>query len=457
LCEGWDNPNVFTIAKLRSSGSENRKIQEVGRGLRLPFDENGRRISSEDFYLTYIIDYSERDFARKLVGEINADGGKLADGKITDNILEILVKSGYANEKNAAFFKLGGEGIVDSEKNIIDSDKLFALLPEDSGLKVKSGKITGDGLPQRPMVKLRKENFEKLRDLWKEVTKRYLLHFEELDKTELTKVLQTILLDDNVFTKPSVQIIEQFLQKDDEKVELRNSGFRSVTSDLGVISYGDFIKRLHGSTNLPLDFWHKNIVEARNGKETRKELFNIITLDNVVKKFKEKFEEIFAQKYDYSPLDFTANTSLFQSDGTSFVDELAQGLLGDKVASDFLDNNKFLYDKAVYDSEIEHEVLKIQPKNEIVVYGKLPKQSIKVPTYTGGTTSPDFVYAISKDNGQTINLHLIVETKSENLRMSDKVAVKAQEKLFKNIPNVEWRMETNVATFECDLKKLAGY
>lgn len=38
------NPNVFTIAKLRSSGSDNSKLQEVGRGLRLPVDENGNRI-----------------------------------------------------------------------------------------------------------------------------------------------------------------------------------------------------------------------------------------------------------------------------------------------------------------------------------------------------------------------------------------------------------------------------
>ena len=43
LKEGWDNPNVFTIAKLRSSGSDNSKLQEVGRGLRLPVVENGNR------------------------------------------------------------------------------------------------------------------------------------------------------------------------------------------------------------------------------------------------------------------------------------------------------------------------------------------------------------------------------------------------------------------------------
>ena len=60
LKEGWDNPNVFTIAKLRSSGSENSKLQEVGRGLRLPVDENGNRIANETFNLNYIVDRQDR-------------------------------------------------------------------------------------------------------------------------------------------------------------------------------------------------------------------------------------------------------------------------------------------------------------------------------------------------------------------------------------------------------------
>lgn len=74
LKEGWDNPNVFTIAKLRSSGSENSKLQEVGRGLRLPVDEYGNRVKDESFYLNYIVDFTERDFADRLVMEINEDG-----------------------------------------------------------------------------------------------------------------------------------------------------------------------------------------------------------------------------------------------------------------------------------------------------------------------------------------------------------------------------------------------
>ncbi len=47
LREGWDNPNVFQICKLRSSGSEISKLQEVGRGLRLPVNEYGNRVKDE--------------------------------------------------------------------------------------------------------------------------------------------------------------------------------------------------------------------------------------------------------------------------------------------------------------------------------------------------------------------------------------------------------------------------
>ena len=64
---------MFTIAKLRSSGSDNSKLQEVGRGLRLPVDENGNRISNEEFQLNYIVDFTEADFAQRLVDQINGE------------------------------------------------------------------------------------------------------------------------------------------------------------------------------------------------------------------------------------------------------------------------------------------------------------------------------------------------------------------------------------------------
>ncbi len=47
---------------------------------------------------------------------------------------------------------------------------------------------------------------------------------------------------------------------------------------------------------------------------------------------------------------------------------------------------------------------------EIIVYSKIPKSSIAIPTITGQSYSPDFMYVIKKDNGEKI-LNVIVETK----------------------------------------------
>ena len=44
LREGWDNPNVFQICTLKQSGSDIRKRQEVGRGLRLCVNQEGERM-----------------------------------------------------------------------------------------------------------------------------------------------------------------------------------------------------------------------------------------------------------------------------------------------------------------------------------------------------------------------------------------------------------------------------
>jgi len=459
LCEGWDNPNVFVIAKLRSSGSEIRKIQEVGRGLRLPFDETGSRVTperyNEDFRLTYIIDYSEKEFAKKLVGEINADGGKI-EGKITDDVLDILVKAGYAEDRDKAFGALLNAGIIDRNGEIKDNEKLLSLLPEESGIKVRNGVITGNEMPPPPKVRLNRDNFNKIRDLWDTVTKRYIIKFEKLGKDEIENLLTKIFSNNEYFITPVAEIKDEYIKKDGQTVSVEAGGYREVKSDINIINYGEFLKRLNKRTSLPPAMLHKTLSIARKGKNTSAELFNTNTLEKIIKVFESEFTEKYKQKFTYQSLDYTAQTSLFK-DG-DFVAELSQKYLGANVAKDVKhDKERYLYDKTVYDSEIEHEVLKITPPEQVVVYGKLPRESIKLPTYTGGTTSPDFVYTTRGQKSNDIYLHLVVETKSDNPRLSDNIAVAAQKKAFEYIgSNIKWELVTDVASFYNDLQKLSG-
>ncbi|RME19314.1 MAG: type III restriction-modification system endonuclease, partial [Bacteroidetes bacterium] len=92
LREGWDNPNIFQICKLRSSGSEISKLQEVGRGLRLPVNEFGNRVKDEQFYLHYFVDFTESDFVDKLVNEINQKSGAISIEQIPEKLSEQMIK-----------------------------------------------------------------------------------------------------------------------------------------------------------------------------------------------------------------------------------------------------------------------------------------------------------------------------------------------------------------------------
>jgi type III restriction enzyme len=74
LREGWDNPNVFQICTLREVGSELERRQQIGRGLRLPVNEQGERVHDEHLNrLTVIASESYKDFAAALQTEYEND------------------------------------------------------------------------------------------------------------------------------------------------------------------------------------------------------------------------------------------------------------------------------------------------------------------------------------------------------------------------------------------------
>jgi type III restriction enzyme len=76
LREGWDNPNVFQICTLNETKSAMKKRQEIGRGLRLPVDQDGKRVFDEAINRLYVMaNESYEDFARALQTEYEEDCG----------------------------------------------------------------------------------------------------------------------------------------------------------------------------------------------------------------------------------------------------------------------------------------------------------------------------------------------------------------------------------------------
>jgi len=79
LREGWDNPNVFNICTLSYSTSEIKKRQEIGRGLRLPVNQEGDRIQDREInLLTVVTNESYREYIEKLQTEFREEVGEEA-------------------------------------------------------------------------------------------------------------------------------------------------------------------------------------------------------------------------------------------------------------------------------------------------------------------------------------------------------------------------------------------
>ncbi len=76
LREGWDNPNVFQICNLREMSTERERRQTLGRGLRLPVNQDGLRVRDDSINKLYVFaNETYEDFARELQKEYEQDCG----------------------------------------------------------------------------------------------------------------------------------------------------------------------------------------------------------------------------------------------------------------------------------------------------------------------------------------------------------------------------------------------
>lgn len=116
-------------------------------------------------------------------------------------------------------------------------------------------------------------------------------------------------------------------------------------------------------------------------------------------------------------------------------EKIVQGTVGIIRDDSLFVPENFLYDKVVFDSPKEKDTVQRSNVDEVVVFGKIPRRSVQVPLYFGGTTSPDFMYVIKRDDKFEINF--IVETKDmdkeSSLRGSEKLRIASAKKFFEEL------------------------
>lgn len=432
LKEGWDNPNVFTITKLRSSGSENSKIQEVGRGLRLPVDENGNRISNEDFKLNYIIDFTEADFAEKLVKEINDE---LPKGfVITEERLQKVAEKLGLNSDDL-FTDLLIKKFIDRNKNVVieNSIPFFEEYP-DFATGLNTGKITDNNKGKELKVKIRPAQYNELKSLWEAINQKYLLFYDKIENDDYLKNELVGLFKKDVFIDVVISSSRQELNTSDDGLMTLNESSGIQYKIIKRLAYGEFLKRISKQTNIPILLLNQALMEYSVTNTIDEDKINEFSVANFVSKFNDWKTNNLAGRFSYGKTNIKLNaTALTFANGTPRA-EITQGIIGTK----FIEGNpseKYLYDRFAFDSPLEKNNI-LEQVQEVIVYGKIPRRSISIPTITGQSYSPDFMYVVKKADGNKI-LNIIVETKDvkneSDLRNIEAVKISCAKEFFKQL------------------------
>lgn len=482
LKEGWDNPNVFQICALKNvdSGSQTRRRQEVGRGMRLAVDKNGIRqdfeLMGEQVHdinvLTVIASESYEDFAKGLQSEIakslkdrtvKSDAkfflGKVLTNekgetlRLTDDDAKKLNKFLYKHDILDDDDKITPEGKALIEKNEIPvPENLVAYASAVSQLLQTV--YNGEGIKtedERKTISLSvNKNFAKkeFQELWKKISLKtvYEVQFdtEKLINESAIRLNADLHISERKYEIKTGEMgeLDKNLLKDGEAISVTKTDSKKLSSDLySEVAY-DIVGEIDALTNLK----RSTIVAIL--KKISPKTFALL------QKNPEEFIAKSAKLINETKASLIINNIAYHKTEESF-DAKTVFTNGKNVLRTEEILQKHIYDFLETDSKIEREFTKnLEQATEVVVYAKLPKGFyIATPV---ANYSPD--WAIVLDNERVKHIYFVAETKgsdNENdLRGIEKLKIHCAKEHFKTISNGEVKFDV-ISTYD-KLRDIAG-
>ncbi|MEI6280985.1 MAG: type III restriction-modification system endonuclease [bacterium] len=436
LREGWDNPNVFQICKLRSSGSDTSKLQEVGRGLRLPVNEYGNRVKDKQFYLNYFVDFTERDFVVQLKNEINENSGALSfadsPAKLDDNVIKKICEV-YQKSEDELLEELDSASVINRSNQFKENG--FEYIKGHFPLifdGISSNKIRLSS-ELKKTVKVRTEKYPALKELWEKLNEKVVLEYKIDSEKDYLQLLKNFFKDSSESLTISGIV--------DKEYKLVFEGGNAVVNDavgissktkgsVSTMSYADFLKQLSQAL-------HTNLKTLHTALSTVKlDINNYLTV-STIRTLKQRFDNYLTYNaidkfgIEYQSVKSTIHPTKLTTNKGEILNETSASDIGIDYAEEAVADS-YLFENLYFDSELEKENIKTNI-NEVIVFTKIPKNSIKIPVAGGKSYSPDFAYVIDYENGKK-KLYFIVETKntedSDQLRKEEQQKIKHAETFF---------------------------
>ncbi len=441
LREGWDNPNVFQICTLNQTNTTIKKRQEIGRGMRLPVDQNGVRVFDESINkLVVIANESYKDFAKKLQTEYEEDCG-VTFGKITEKAFVGLVYeiNGVEKELNAAAIAsiieaLRTQGMIDDSGRLTDlfnPTKVGFTLSLPNALQAIEVDVI-DRIRQyqlerhivrhqaKERVKVNKEVYlsPDFQELWNRIKARTMYAVRFSDERLIVAIAEKLRTMPAI-TLPKVQYVKAEFSVDERGVTAKEVRNMTVTASIENNFLPDVLSYLQRATHL-----------------RRKTLVSILTSSGRLSDFPknpQRFMDMVAEI-------IRGELRKLSVDGIEYEqiagEEYEMKLFEEREFSAYLNelfrSGKSVYERISYDSEVEHRFAQeLESKEHVKLYVKLPSWfTVDTPV---GKYNPD--WAIVKEGDEKV--YFVRETKGSleegTLRLSEDQKIKCGKKHFSAI------------------------
>lgn len=475
LKEGWDNPNVFQICALKNvdSGSQTRRRQEVGRGMRLAVNKNGIR---QDFelvgeqvhdinILTVIASESYEDFAKGLQTEIAKslkDRPVKADtkfflGKVLTNEMGEEIRLTEEDSKKLNKFLYKHDILDEDDKITLEGKELIEKneVPVPEFLVAFSSAVSQllqtvyNGESPKPEDDRKKipitvnKNFAKkeFQELWKKISLKtvYEVNFdtEKLINESKIRLNADLHISERKYEIKTGEMRE--VSKEDLKegtaINVTKTDSKKLSSDLYTQVTYDIVGEIETLTNLK----RSTIVDIL--KKIEPKTFALL------RKNPEEFIAKSAKLINETKASLIINNIAYHKTEESF-DAKTVFTNGKNVLRTEEILQKHIYDFLETDSKIEREFTQnLEQATEVIVYAKLPK-SFYIATPVANY-SPD--WAIVLDSEKVKHIYFIAETKgSENtndLRGVEALKIHCAKEHFKSISNGEVKFDV-ITTYD---------
>lgn len=436
LREGWDNPNVFQICKLRSSGSETSKLQEVGRGLRLPVNEFMNREKSEQFYLNYFVDFSERDFVATLIQEINqqANIGTTLPERLNDELTQKIINAYPETNYVQIVTQLAEQQALDKNGQFTDNGyaQMRNIYPNafpDAAYNPLNQKITNANTTPKQTARIRKDKYKELKTLWEAINQRVILQYKITDEQEFAALLNDFFkgVFANIGSRHA-RIQETTLHTTEGNITALTGNSSTLQHTVtATLDYAQFSVQLAQALSVNLFTLHQ-VLAGMNEKYRAWQ--NPQGIRDIAQQFKQYLlhHAWHKEQIGYQAVQSAVHPTAFTDKDGNPKDEIDAANIG-RFGGGTIAHAQYLFEQLFYDSDLESENI-LTALEEVLVFTKIPKNTINIPVAGGGTYSPDFAYVLKHKDG-TETLNLVVETKD-----ADKAELRSAEK--QKIQHAQW-------------------